>query len=464
MFGAFCLVIKKFFKRLFAPKVSGEHARGSLNQLIASTHGIHKTDVSSAALKTCEGLHAAGFKAYLVGGCVRDALLGKTPKDFDIATDATPEQVTRVFRRARIIGRRFQIVHVTWGREIIEVTTFRGTQENAETDEHGRVLRDNAFGTIEDDARRRDFTVNALYYDPQADILLDYHKGVADLKAKVLRIIGDPESRYREDPVRMLRSARFAAKLGFTIEPKSREPIAALGPLLRNIPPARLFDEMLKLLTSGYAMACLKQLREEGLHHGMLPMLDMILEQQGGAHFIETALAHTDERVRQDKSVSPSFLFACLLWPQVRKRWDARVAKGEGRYPALMAAIDSVLEDQSDQLAIQKRIVADIYEIWGMQPRFERRSGGIPFRLVEHLRFRSGFDFLLLRCECSEADPELATWWTEFQSADAETREEMVKTAPAGPKSTSSSKRRRRNRSGGSSSGGSADNQNPAAN
>jgi poly(A) polymerase len=434
MLGVIFVMISKFFKRIFAPKVSGDHSRGKLAQLTASTHGIHRNDVSSAAIKTCEGLHNAGFKGFLVGGCVRDAMLGKKPKDFDIATDATPEQVTKIFRRSRIIGRRFQIVHVMWGREVIEVTTFRGVQENAETDEHGRLLRDNLFGSMEDDARRRDFTVNALYYDPQADVLLDYHGGVADMKSKLLRVIGDPATRYREDPVRMLRSARFAAKLGFTIEPKSREPIAALAKLIQNIPPARLFDEMLKLLTSGHAMACLKQLRNEGLHHGLLPLLDIILEQPQGARFVEHALARTDERVRDDKSVSPSFLFACLLWPQVTTRWAAGRDKGEQSFAALMQAIDSVLDDQADELALQKRIVADIREIWTMQPRFERRQGATPYRLLEHLRFRSGYDFMLLRSDCNEIDAELAEWWTEFHVADDGSREDMIRSAPAAKK------------------------------
>jgi poly(A) polymerase len=456
-------MIKKFFKRLFAPKVSGDHSRGKLQQLTASTHGIHRNDVSSAAIKTCEGLQSAGYKAYLVGGCVRDAMLGKKPKDFDIATNATPDQVTKIFRRSRVIGRRFQIVHVMWGREVIEVTTFRGMQENAETDEHGRVLRDNLFGSLEDDARRRDFTVNALYYDPQADILLDYHNGVKDLKSKTLRVIGDPASRYREDPVRMLRIARFAAKLGFTIEAKSREPIAGLGTLIQNIPPARLFDEMLKLLTSGHAMACLKQLRSEGLHKGLLPLLDIILEQPQGAKFVEHALAQTDTRIRQEKSISPSFLFACLLWPQVSQRWEQQLAKGEHSFAGLMRAIDSVLDDQADELAIQKRIVVDMREIWTMQPRFERRQGATPHRLLEHLRFRSGYDFMLLRSECGEVDIELAQWWTEFQAADNDSREDMIRNAPSaqrqgnklGNNAGGPKRRRRRKPNGGSSNTGS---------
>ncbi|MCL4184982.1 MAG: polynucleotide adenylyltransferase PcnB, partial [Burkholderiaceae bacterium] len=242
-----------------------------------SEHGIRIEDVSSAAMRTCETLQKAGHKAYVVGGGVRDLMLGLAPKDFDVATDATPEQVRALFRRSRIIGRRFQIVHVIFGRETIEVSTFRAIQDVAETDEHGRVLRDNVWGTQAEDAARRDFTINALYYDPIGDTVLDYHNGVRDLERRTLRMIGDPTTRFREDPVRMLRVARFTGKLSFKVEPKTRKPIRELAELVHNVPAARLFDEMLKLLLSGHAMACLHELRREGLHHGLLPMLDLIL-------------------------------------------------------------------------------------------------------------------------------------------------------------------------------------------
>ncbi|MEN9316455.1 MAG: putative polynucleotide adenylyltransferase protein [Pseudomonadota bacterium] len=406
-----------------------------------SEQGVHREDVSSAAIRTCETLQRAGHKAFIVGGGVRDLLLGLKPKDFDVATDATPDEVTKLIRRSRVIGRRFQIVHAMYGREVIEVSTFRALQADAETDEHGRVLRDNAWGSQAEDAARRDFTINALYYDPVADVILDYHDGVRDLHRRTIRMIGDPALRYREDPVRMLRSARFAAKTGFGIEEATRRPIRELAPLINNVPPARLFDEMLKLLQTGHSLESLQQLRNEGLHHGLLPLLDVALEQPDGERFIRIALTRTDERVLAGKSVSPGFLFATLLWQQVRVRWNARVADGEPSIPALHAAIDSVVDEQSEKLAIQKRIIADMREIWSLQPRFDRRSGNAPHRLLAHLRFRAGYDFMILRCDAGEAPAELGSWWTRFAEADMPEREDLLSQAPRGegPK-----KRRRR--------------------
>jgi poly(A) polymerase len=413
-------------------------------QYRASEQGVHLEHVSQAAFRTCETLQKAGHQAFIVGGGVRDLLLEMKPKDFDVATDATPDQVRALFRRSRIIGRRFQIVHVMFGREQIEVSTFRAIQDDAETDDHGRVLRDNVWGSQAEDAARRDFTINALYYDPVADLLLDYHDGVRDLKARTLRMIGDPVARFREDPVRMLRIARFVAKLGFTIEPATRKPIAELAPLIRNVPSARLFDEMLKLLTSGRAMACLHELRNEGLHHGMLPMLDVILEQPNGESFVSIALARTDERVREDRTISPGFLFATLLWQPVAARWREAIARGEHAIPALGEAIDSVLTEQGEQLAITRRFIADMREIWMMQPRFERRSGRSPWGLVEHMRFRAGYDFLLLRCESGEVPAELGRWWTDFQGADSEQREALIAAAQGQGGSAGPRKRRKR--------------------
>ncbi len=437
------------------PKGTGPHAsvRHDFRTYTGSAEGVHRDDISPAALRTCETLQQAGFRAYIVGGGVRDLLLGMKPKDFDVATDATPEQVVKLFRRARMIGRRFQIVHVMFGRETIETSTFRAIQTDALTDEHGRVLRDNVWGSIEEDAARRDFTINALYYDPVADTVLDYHDGVPDLKHRMIRMIGDPATRYREDPVRMLRAARFAAKLGFTVEPATRAPIRELGELIHNVPAARLFDEMLKLLESGQAMKALQQLRLEGLHHGLLPLLDVVLEQPGGERFIQIALARTDERVVQGKPISPGFLFATLLWHQVWVRWDARMKGGEHSIPALMAAIDSVLDEQSERLAIQKRIVADMREIWSLQPRFERRNNRAPLRLIEHIRFRAGYDFLLLRCEAGEAPMELGAWWTRFVDGDHDEREALMAEAPSG---AAKKRRRRKPRADGGAESGAA--------
>jgi poly(A) polymerase len=415
-------------------------------------HGIDSALVARSALRVCETLQKAGHRAYLVGGAVRDLLLGIAPKDFDVATDATPEQVKSHFRRAIIIGRRFRLVHVMFGQETIEVSTFRALDNpDRQTDEHGRVLADNLFGQQHEDAARRDFTVNALYYDPTTREVIDYHDGVKDVRRKRLRMIGDPETRYREDPVRMLRAVRFAAKLGFEIDEATREPIPRLAGLVENVPAARLFDEMLKLLTSGHAVACITRLRMEGLHHGLLPLLDVILEQPAGERFVLQALARTDERVRSGKSVSPGFLFATLLWHDVLVRWNVRTARGEHRIPALNLAIDDALDAQTEKLAIQRRFVSDMREIWGLQPRFERRSGQSAYRLVQHLRFRAGYDFLLLRAAADEVPAELADWWTRFAHANEAERDRLVEEAARSQvPETAGRKRRRRSRGKGS--------------
>ena len=437
-------MIRRFINKLLGRKSSS--ASGA-KILAHAAHGIRRDQLDDCALKTCETLSQAGFKGYLVGGAVRDLLLGKIPKDFDVATDATPEEVRRLFRRSRIIGRRFQIVHVMCGRVTIEVTTFRsnGQKEADEdderpTDEHGRLLSDNVFGNMADDAARRDFTINALYYDPAREEVHDYFGGVADCKKRVLRIIGDPETRFREDPVRMLRAARFAAKLDFHIDPDTRKPVATLAPLLANIPRARIFDEALKLLMSGHALRGVHQLRAEGLHHGMLPLLDTILDDPTGERFITAALRTTDTRIAQDKPASPAFLFGTLLWPQVLQRWHALEAGGEKPQPALFMAMDDVLDEQRGQLAIPRRYDGMMKEIWALQPRFEQRGGQRPYRLLEHPRFRAAYDFLLLRAESSEVDIELGDWWTRFQEVDDDTRESMLK-ADSSPKP-----RRRRKR------------------
>lgn len=415
----------------------------------AKQHGIDPALLSSNAVRVTKTLQDAGFKAYVVGGAVRDLLLGVRPKDFDIATDATPEEVVQHFRRARIIGRRFRLVHVMFGAETMEVSTFRSNApSDAETDEHGRVVRDNVFGSQIDDATRRDFTANALYYDPSNQTVLDYHRGVPDIKARVLRMIGDPKLRYREDPVRMLRAMRFAAKLQFTIDEATRAPIAAMAALIENVPAARLFDEMLKLLTSGHAMACLHQLRKEGLHHGLLPMLDVALEQPMGERFISLVLHRTDERVRAGKPVSPSFLFATLLWHQVLEHWRALKTAGEPSVPALLQAMDNVLEIQTTQLAIPRRLTTDMREIWGLQPRFEKRVGKTPYRLLEHLRYRAAFDFLQLRAEAGELDMELPNWWEAFANANSAERNDLIATArPITDSPTGHAPKRRRRRS-----------------
>jgi poly(A) polymerase len=412
----------------------------------ASEHGIQRDRVPRSALRVCETLQKAGHPAYIVGGAVRDLLIGVTPKDFDVATDATPEQIKPHFRRAIVIGRRFRLVHVMFGAETIEVSTYRAAAGGAQAvDEHGRMLADNIFGSQADDAARRDFTINALYYDPTTETVIDYHDGVKDIKRRRLRMIGDPESRYREDPVRMLRAVRIAAKLGFEIDEATRLPIARMASLLENVPPARVFDEMLKLLTSGHSVACITRLRAEGLHHGLLPLLDVILEQPEGERFVMLALSRTDERVRAGKHIAVGFLFACLLWHEVLKRWKELEAGGQHRIPALDAAIDEVLDRQTEKLAVQRRFVADMRDIWMMQPRFERRSGRAPFTLLGHQRLRAGYDFLALRGAAEEAPAELVTWWHDFMHADEHRRAELLSAAPA-PRQGEGTRRRRRRR------------------
>jgi poly(A) polymerase len=427
-------MIRKFISRVFGRKVSGSHGEAAV--IAVSKHGVHRDDISSGSRRTVETLQESGYKAYVVGGAVRDLLAGFTPKDYDVATSATPEQVRHCFRRSRIIGRRFQIVHVMMGAETVEVTTFRGhhgepghhasNSNKAHTDEQGRVLRDNVFGNQKDDAARRDFTVNALYYDPTSETIIDYHKGVADLKLKTLRLIGDPVTRYREDPVRMLRAVRLAAKLDLAIDPASRRPIREMADLIGNIPPSRLFDEMLKLLTSGYAVKCVAQLRAEGLHHGLLPLLDVILEQALGERFVMLALESTDRRVREGKPISPGFLFATLLWHEVLAKWETLKANGEHGIPALFLAMDEVLDVQGEKLAITRRIAGDIKDIWALQPRFEQRSGKRPYGVLEQPRFKAGYDFLLLRAESGEVASELGEWWTRFMNSDSEARAALL--------------------------------------
>jgi poly(A) polymerase len=442
-------MIRQLLHRVFGrnSRAPGSPARASFSSpdiIPRGQHGIARDHIHPCALKVTAGLQEAGYSAFIVGGAARDLLLGLEPKDFDVATNATPEEVRAIFRRSRIIGRRFRLVHVMCGAETVEVSTFRGgpsgppnplgpmgSGENGETvhahaDEHGRLLRDNVFGSQEEDAKRRDFTVNALFFDPVQEELWDYLNGYEDIKARRLRIIGDPVRRYREDPVRMLRVVRLAAKLDMQIDLDTAAPIGDLAPLLRNVPPSRLFEEMLKLLLSGHALSCVVDLRSRGLHHGLLPMLDVILEQPLGERFITLALKNTDERVRKEKPVSPGFLFAALLWHEVLATWNKRQSAGEKPLHALHQAMSDVLAVQNENLAIPRRYDAIMKEIWSMQPRFTGRSGRRPFRLLEHPRFRAAYDFMLLRCESGEIDIELGEWWGAFQHAPAGEREAML--------------------------------------
>ena len=458
-------MIRKLISRVFGRKSPGRAGEPAV--IPHSKHGIRREAISSGSRRTVETLQENGYKAFVVGGAVRDLLAGIKPKDFDVATDATPEQVRQCFRRSRVIGRRFQIVHVMMGQETVEVTTFRGHHgqqdgPRAQTDEQGRVLRDNVFGSQKEDAARRDFTINALYYDPVTETVIDYHHGMDDLEHKTLRMIGNPVTRYREDPVRMLRAVRLAAKLDFSIDDETRRPIGELADLIENVPPSRLFDEMLKLLISGNAVKCLQRLRAEGLHHGLLPLLDVILEQPQGKRFVTLALENTDRRVREGRPISPGFLFATLLWNEVLTRWDALKADGERPTPALFRAMDEVLDVQADKMAITRRVAGDIKDIWAIQPRFEQRSGKRPYGLLEQPRFKAGLDFLLMRAESGEVDIELGQWWSDFLDADGATRAAML--LPPAP--DAQKKRRRRKRKPGTaaeSAGGDAAQPAPSA-
>ncbi len=452
-------MIKQFINKLMGKaSTSSKPSLGKRQVVPAKVHGINVDWVDERALNVVRTLQDRGFEAYIVGGAVRDLLLGLKPKDFDVATNATPEQVKAAFRRAFIIGRRFRIVHVVYGRgrehEVIEVSTFRAHLDNADAeqvkgnersskqelagmkhavDASGRVLRDNVWGPQEEDAARRDFTVNAMYYDPQTGTVVDYHGGIQDAKRHVLRMIGDPATRYREDPVRILRAVRFAAKLsarGFKLEPRTARPLAPMRDLLADIPQSRLFDEMLKLLQTGHALASVAQLKALGLARGIDPLLDLVVE-RAETPLVQAALADTDRRVGEGKPVAPSFLLACVLWEDVRKLWQDRMAQGEHVMPALQTAMDDVFGQRVGDVSGRGKLAADMREIWAMQPRFERRSGQAPFNLVEQPRFRAGFDFLRLRADAREIDDTLADWWQEFSLADDAAREDLVQQARA---------------------------------
>ncbi len=465
-------MIKKFIDKLLGkpslakvakavkPASAGKTALGKRVEVPVSEHGIDPSLLDERAVRVVQTLSEAGFEAYIVGGAVRDLILGVRPKDFDVATNATPEQVKNLFRRAFIIGRRFRIVHVVYGRgrehEVIEVSTFRALlgQEGAEqvagnektskeelagkshvVDAAGRVLRDNVWGPQVEDAARRDFTVNALYYDPQRQLVVDYHGGLADAKKRVLRMIGDPETRYREDPVRIVRAVRFAAKLGFELEAKTRAPIRSMSALLSNVPASRLFDEMIKLLQTGHALASLEELRKQGLVRGVFPILDAILDENGQlaegvrGQFVRQAFEDTDRRVSEGRGVSPSFMLACMLWYEVLERWTRNREAGEPAMPALQQAIDTVFDARIGDISGRGKLATDMREIWMMQPRFERRSGSGVYTLVEQARYRAGFDFLRLRADAGEIDAALADWWEDFALGSDDEREALLSEA-----------------------------------
>ena len=419
-------------------------------------HTVSRADVSNNALKVLYRLKNAGYSAFLVGGGVRDLLLGRHPKDFDVVTDAHPEQVHELFRNCRLIGRRFRLAHVRFGRDIVEVATFRATG-NGDADgdddrthsDSGRILRDNVYGTIDEDIWRRDFTVNALYYNIADFSLWDYTSGLEDIKSRTLRLIGDPVTRYREDPVRMLRAVRLAAKLEFTIAPEAAEPLHELAVLLKDVPPARLFDEVLKLFHAGAAVKSFEMLREYGLFRYLFPATTAVLEGPDGEaalEFIRQGLGNTDERVREDKPVTPMFLFAVFLWPPISKRAEELQAEGLAPVMALNEAAHQIVAEQQLRITFPKRFAIPMKEILAMQSRFEHRRGARAARLLEHKRFRAAYDFLLLRARCGEASTELAEWWTNAQELPPEEQREALD--PAKKKKRRRRSKSRRGRSG----------------
>lgn len=401
-----------------------------------SEHTISRNHISSAALKVLYRLKQANYAAYLVGGGVRDLLLGREPKDFDIATDAQPEQVRELFRNCRLIGRRFRLAHVHFGQEIIEVATFRADASNDgdRVISDGMILRDNVYGSIDDDVWRRDFTVNALYYNIEDFSVVDYVGGVEDVKAGRLRLIGDPEARYREDPVRMLRAVRFATKLGFTIDAGSEQPIFKLAHLLKDIPAARLLEEANKLFMSGSALQSFEHMRHYGLFDYLFPQVEAALsqEEEGFPHtLIMKALKNTDERINIGKPVNPAFLFSVMLWQPMRDLQDHYQKNGAPAFEAHRLAADTVISRQIATVAIPRRLTTMIREIWDLQTRLLNRRGKRPFALLNNKRFRAAYDFLLLRAETGEVDQALADWWTEFQEASDERRDAMQSELPA---------------------------------
>ncbi len=415
-----------------------------------SEHILSRANVSRSALKVLYRLKNSGHDAYLVGGGVRDLLLGMHPKDFDIATDARPEQVRKLFGNCRLIGRRFRLAHVRFGREIIEVATFRGRGNGGDQREHsdrGRILRDNVYGTIDEDVWRRDFTVNALYYNIADFSVVDYASGLEDIRCRTLRMIGDPDTRYREDPVRMLRVLRFAAKLGFDIAPETAGPIAGLREHVGDVPPARLFEEVLKLFQTGHAVRSFDLLVEYGLLGQLFPATNALLEGAEGdavRRFIELGLGGTDRRIAADKPTTPAFLFAILLWPVVSRSAAALKASGASDYEAMAQASVRLAAEQQHRTALPKRFGVPMREIFGLQRRFANRRGARAARLLEHRQFRAAYDFLLLRSRCGEVDAELADWWTDVQTLSPDEREKAFSA-----NKRRRGKRRRRGRRGG---------------
>lgn len=409
--------------RVICPNINNQMSTPTI--IPRSEHGISRSEISESALKVLYRLNKAGYAAYLVGGAVRDLLLERHPKDFDVATDARPEEVHALFRNSRLIGRRFRLAHIRFGREIIEVATFRAAHDDAHTDhahqtDNGRLVRDNVYGDIDGDVWRRDLTVNALFYNIKDFSIVDYVDGMSDVANKIIRVVGEPEQRYREDPVRMLRALRFVAKLGFEIDSTAAGPIGHLAPLLDEIPAARLYDEVLKLFQKGHALRSFEVLREyKLLGYLFLQVEESLNRDQSGylQRLITHGLENTDRRILESKSVNPAFLYAFLLWGALKETLQA--SHGDINHPpSVIAAAREVFSAQVEQTSIPKRFSIQAREIWALQPRFEQRRGKRPLRFFSHPRFRAAYDFLLLRSQAGEDLQELCDWWTDFQETD----------------------------------------------
>jgi len=428
--------------------------------LSRSQHSVSRQLLSPSALKVLYRLNKGGYEAYLVGGGVRDILLGLKPKDFDIATNATPDEIKALFRNCRLIGRRFRLAHIVFGREIIEVATFRGHHDNAtvqekncqktsKQSEHGMLLRDNIYGTIDEDAERRDFTINALYYSSKDFKVYDFANGVKDVEDKIIRLIGDPETRYREDPVRMLRAIRFATKLDMKISPDTSAPIKELSTLMANIPAARMFEEFLKLFISGKAVANYEQLRSYNLFTYFFPAVDQELKinNQLLERFILLAMGNTDKRLNNDQRVTPAFLLAAMLWYPLQKYiQQVNINNQLAPQDAFFAALSEIMPEQQRSIAIPKRFQGVMKDIWILQDKLARREGKRAFKCFEHPKFRAGYDFLLLRAEIENTPVliELAKWWTDFQTVSNDARIQMIKSVKISPSSKRRTPRKRK--------------------
>lgn len=415
-----------------------------------SEHPISRQAINPNALKVLYRLHNAGYGAYLVGGCVRDLLLGYQPKDFDIATSARPEEVRKLFKNCRLIGKRFRLAHVVFGRDIIEVATFRTHHLNAE-EQHARthsthtgmIVRDNVYGSIEDDVTRRDFSVNALYYNIADFSVVDYVGGMQDVQSKLLRMIGDPEQRFHEDPVRMIRAVRFMGKLNLNISPETEEPITRLSTLLQHVSSARLFQEVLKFFQEGALLNTFNLMQKYHLLPQLFPQTSASLQHENTAKLIRRALANTDNRIKEGKTVSPAFLFAVFLWQPIEEQAVQEEKNGMPTYVANEKAIHIILKNQTVQLAIPRQLQVSIRDICFLQHRFTHRTGSRPHRTIEHPRFRAGYDLLMLRAETDATASELFKWWTAFNEADNTQRERLLKEMG---KSPTSKKRRKKPR------------------